>query len=224
MKHLSIFLVFVLCCTFANAQDTIVKSNGDQISAKIIEVSSTEIKYKRFDFQDGPTFVESKSNIKLLKYSNGSKEVIETQQASNHGKTVESNTDYYSGPAIQDNKISRQGNHFQYKGEVINESGMHDVLYKSKDKQIMLLAGNAKDAKALQYVGFGAIPFGIGALYFLTKNLSIGYTNSTQNSGNLTLSAICFIGAVSCPIASVYFKHKRTACNKEAIKLYNAKY
>ncbi len=227
MDRLSVLTILVFFCSFANAQDTIVKSNGDKICAKITEVSITEIKYKKFDFQDGPTFIESKSNIQLIKYSNGSEEKIDPQQTANTVKPVESTTDYYVGPVEHpNNKISRQGNRFQYQGEVINERAMQDVLYKSNDKQIILLAGSAKDAKNFQYIGFGAIPFGVGALYFLTKSMasSITYNNRGANSGDLTLSAICCMGAISCPIASGYFKHKRTISNREAIKLYNAKY
>ena len=223
MKKLSTLIVLVFFCMFANAQDTIVKSNGERICAKITEVSATEVKYKKFDFQDGPTYIESKSTIQLIKYSNGSEEKISTQQTTNTVVPVESPIDYYAGPTVnQDNKISSQGNHFQYQGERIGERAMQDVLFKSKDKQIIMLAGNARDAKNLQYIGFGAIPFGVGALYFLFK--SISYNSRGPNSGDLTLSAICAIGAVSCPIASGYFKHRRTTSNKEAIKLYNAKY
>lgn len=223
MKRIPVLLILVLFCGFANAQDTIVKSNGDRICAKITEVSTTEVKYKKFDFLDGPTFIENKSNIQLIKYSNGSEEKITTQQTTNAVIPVESPVDYYAGPVENpDNKISRQGNHYQYHGEVIKEREMQDVLFKSKDKQIIMLAGNAKDAKSLQYIGFGAIPFGVGALYFLVK--SISYNSRGPNSGDLTLSAICAIGAISCPIASGYFKHRRTTSNKEAIKLYNAKY
>lgn len=227
MKRLSLLSSLLLFCTFSNAQDTIVKTNGNRIGAKISEVSTTEVKYKKFDFQDGPTFIESKSNIKSIKYSNGTTEEFGSQQTTNTLKPTESNSDYYSAPVNQqDNKIGRQGNHFQYHGEAIDERAMQEVLFKSKDKQIILLAGNAKDAKGLQYLGFVGIPLGAGALFFLARSMfsANSYYSSGPNSRDLSLSAICLVGAVSCPIAAVYFKHKRNVSNKEAIKLYNAKY
>jgi len=39
----------------ANAQDLITLRNGDQITARVAEITLTEIKYKRFDNLDGPT-------------------------------------------------------------------------------------------------------------------------------------------------------------------------
>jgi hypothetical protein len=55
-----------------SAQDTIIKRNKEQIIAKIIEISPTEVKYKRADLPDGPTYTEGKSGISVIKYSNGS--------------------------------------------------------------------------------------------------------------------------------------------------------
>lgn len=225
MKKLSLLSIFAHFCVISYAQDTIVKSNGDQIVAKIMEVSTTEVKYKKFNFQDGPTYIESKSNIQLIKYSNGSKEEFESAQIKSNDVPTESAVDYYSGPVKTNNKIEKFGNHFRYQDEAISERKMHDILFKSKDKEIISLAGRAKDAKGLQYIGFGAIPLGVGAFYFLARGLfNTSYYNQGPNSRDLTFSAICFVGAISCPIASGYFKHKRNVSNKEAIKMYNARF
>lgn len=225
MKKISLLSLLTLFWTFSNAQDTIIKTNGDQIFAKILEISTTEVKYKKFNFQEGPVYIEGKSNIKLIKYSNGTKEEFQSQQTKSTDVPVENSSDYYSGPVNTNNKIERFGNHFRYQGENISENALHDVLFKTKDKQIMSLTGNAKDAKKLQYIGFGAIPLGVGAFYFLAKGLfGTSYYNQRPNSGYMTLSAVCFVGAISCPIASGYFKHKRNTSNREAIKLYNTKF
>lgn len=224
MKRFSILTILLLFCIFSNAQDTIVKINGDRICAKISEISTTEVKYKKFDFLDGPTYVESKSNIKLIKYSNGSMEEFESQPTKINDIPAESTNDYYSRPATTNNKIERYGNRFRYQGEAISERKLHGVLFNSKDKQIISLAGNAKDAKGLQYIGFGAIPLGVGAIYFLTKGMFSNYYYTGPTSSNLTFSAICLVGAITCPIASGIFKHKRNVSNKEAIKLYNERF
>ncbi len=59
------------------AQDIITKRNGDEIKAKIIEVGTDDVKFKKFDNIDGPLFVVSKSDIIFIKYENGSKEIFE---------------------------------------------------------------------------------------------------------------------------------------------------
>ena len=80
MKKVTGILLFVLFSNVLVAQDIITKKNGNNvvtIEAKIIEISSSEIKYKKFDFQDGPTYTELKANILMIRYENGLKEVFD---------------------------------------------------------------------------------------------------------------------------------------------------
>ena len=58
------------------AQDVIIKENGEEIKAKVTEVGNTEIKYKKFGNESGPTYTISKSELFMIKYANGSKDVI----------------------------------------------------------------------------------------------------------------------------------------------------
>lgn len=75
MKKL--FFLLTMCVVFnMSAQDIIVKRNGDELQCKILEVSKNEVKYKRWTNQDGPTFSEKKSNIFMIKYENGEKDMI----------------------------------------------------------------------------------------------------------------------------------------------------
>lgn len=70
--------------------DVISLKNGEEINAKVLEISQTEIKYKKCDNLDGPTFIIPKSNATKIKFSNGTTEVINSVTA----KAEES--DYYS--------------------------------------------------------------------------------------------------------------------------------
>ena len=56
MKKLIAILSGLMIATLSWAQDIIVCKDSKRIDAKIIEVSQEEIKYKKSDFQDGPTF------------------------------------------------------------------------------------------------------------------------------------------------------------------------
>jgi hypothetical protein len=40
-----------------SAKDVIVLNSSDSIKAKILEVTPTEVKYKKLNYLDGPTFV-----------------------------------------------------------------------------------------------------------------------------------------------------------------------
>lgn len=54
-----------------SAKDVIVMKSSDSIEAKILEVTPTEVKYKKMNYLDGPTFIILKSEISKITYGNG---------------------------------------------------------------------------------------------------------------------------------------------------------
>ncbi|HRY31395.1 MAG TPA: hypothetical protein P5531_00310 [Bacteroidales bacterium] len=58
------------------AQDFIILKNGDEIKAVVKEIGLTEIRYKKFSNPDGPVVVIPKSEVFMIKYKDGSKEVF----------------------------------------------------------------------------------------------------------------------------------------------------
>ncbi|MDY4788964.1 MAG: hypothetical protein SO179_00150 [Bacteroidales bacterium] len=58
------------------AQDIITTRVGDEIQAKIIEIGANEIKYKKWTNQEGPTYTLTKTEIFMINYQNGEKEVF----------------------------------------------------------------------------------------------------------------------------------------------------
>jgi hypothetical protein len=62
-----ILVAAVLICNKINAQDIIVTKSNQTLKVKVIEVGTTEIKYKFFDAQDGPLISIKKNDIKTLK-------------------------------------------------------------------------------------------------------------------------------------------------------------
>jgi hypothetical protein len=89
MKKLFLFLLLLLP-KFFFAQDVIVMRSGEEIQAKILEVNETEVKYKKFDYQDGPTFIVSKSKIFMIKYADGSKDVFSETPTENQASKKDS--------------------------------------------------------------------------------------------------------------------------------------
>jgi hypothetical protein len=71
-----IVLVISIAAATAGAQDIIVLRNGDEIKSKVIEITPTEIKYKKFDNLGGPTIDILKSDVFMIKYANGTKDVM----------------------------------------------------------------------------------------------------------------------------------------------------
>jgi hypothetical protein len=226
MKTTLFTIFFSLIITASFAQDTITKFNNEKIIAKILEISPSEIKYKKFNFLDGPTYIDKKSDVKMIVFSNGMKEEFKQEQAKKIEVKVIENNDYYREASVVSTKIEQRGaGKFRHKNVTLNEREFHNLLINTKDKKLVALASSAKDAKAMQYVGFAAIPVGIAALLLFGKSMYLTSANTIGfNSGYVAGSAVCLVAAVACPIASGTFKRKRSTCNRAAVKLYNEKY
>ena len=64
-----------------NGQDLIVKKSGEEIKSKVEQVLDTEIKYRKFENLTGPLYSIMKTEVFMIKYENGSKDVFNNQPA-----------------------------------------------------------------------------------------------------------------------------------------------
>jgi hypothetical protein len=71
MRTLILLVVSMLLVTALKAQDKIYRKNGQVLKVKILEISSSEIKYRIFNEPDGPIYVLEKDRIKKIQYENG---------------------------------------------------------------------------------------------------------------------------------------------------------
>ncbi|RAU83140.1 hypothetical protein [Pontibacter arcticus] len=62
------------------AQDVILKKTGESIQSKVLEITPSEVKYKRFDNQEGPLYTVAKSDITIITYADKTTEAFETQE------------------------------------------------------------------------------------------------------------------------------------------------
>ncbi|CAN5447538.1 hypothetical protein BH09BAC1_BH09BAC1_02010 [soil metagenome] len=76
MKSLSfaIALMFVAFC--ANAQDNIVFKDGTEVKAKVQEITTTEVVYKRHDNMAGPVYRIERNKVFIIQFENGTSEVV----------------------------------------------------------------------------------------------------------------------------------------------------
>ena len=73
-------LISVLCCVnLSNAQDVIVKKDNSTILSKVIKISPTEIEYKKWSNQDGPTYTINISDVSSINYENGERDIFNVQ-------------------------------------------------------------------------------------------------------------------------------------------------
>ncbi|HQQ95239.1 MAG TPA: hypothetical protein PLQ93_11835 [Bacteroidia bacterium] len=74
-------ICLILLGTTVKAQDKILLKNGDELKVTVLEISEHEVKYKIYGEENGPLRVMAKSEIFLITYANGKKEVMETGEA-----------------------------------------------------------------------------------------------------------------------------------------------
>lgn len=107
MKDLMIF-VFALISFMANAQDVIVKKDGSTILSKVLEVNPSDIKYKKFSNQNGPTYTIDKSEVMSINYENGEKDVFTLSD--NTSQTNSNTISQYvpSKPSFENDELIRK--------------------------------------------------------------------------------------------------------------------
>jgi len=88
MKKLLLLIVAISGTYFASAQDILIKKNGEEIPVKVLEITPDLVKYKRFDNPEGPLISIRKSDLFLLRYANGSKEVFSKMPATPPAKPL----------------------------------------------------------------------------------------------------------------------------------------
>ena len=158
------FILALLIMSFASqAQDTIIFRNGDELRVKVTEVSDTQLKYQLWDNQTGPIYVKNVSDIFMVKYKGGFKEVYgiaaksnpvaQTNAAhpSNFSDDANVNLDELSG------RIERSGNKLLLNGCEIDDIRMKALL---GDEQF----AKYKRASSIRSFGVSFLTLGIAEL------------------------------------------------------------
>ncbi len=92
MKNLLLIILFASSSNFIKAQDTLTMRSGENIIVKIIEVGSSEVKYKKIDNLNGPSFSILKSEVSMIQYENGSKDVFKEEMKIKQKSGVQSSS------------------------------------------------------------------------------------------------------------------------------------
>ena len=91
LKKPLLFVVLFCASLISMAQDVIVKKDGTTIQSKVLEISETAIRYKKWSNQDGPLYSIKRSSVDSITYQNGEVELITCEtndnlsSAYNHG-------------------------------------------------------------------------------------------------------------------------------------------
>jgi hypothetical protein len=77
------------------------RTGGDKIAGKLVEINTSEVKYRKCSNPDGPLFIVKKSDVIKVKYANGTEELISSSPA-------KENTVVTDKPRNQDKRDDRR--------------------------------------------------------------------------------------------------------------------
>ena len=94
MKNIFTIVFTILLALHANAQDIITTTKGEEMYVKVLEVTSTLIKYKLSDTTNTDIHTIETAAVFMIKYKNGSKDVFskETNFLAENYKNTQSNS------------------------------------------------------------------------------------------------------------------------------------
>ena len=145
----------IMCSLVANAQDVIVKNDGTTITSKVLEITGTEIKYKKYSNLKGPTYTINKTDVNYINYENGERE--------NFGKTS----------IITQNREEPYNTQNNFALQQTNNGQMSDAeLLKSIDNVSL-----NKKAKRLKNIGW------IGGATFVATGVVLNLFHEGYNDG-----------------------------------------
>jgi len=92
------------------SQDVITLKTGEKIQSKILEIGTTEIKYKKFDNQNGPVYIVLKPDVSGIVYENGTVDSFSIEHKKTESATTNKAPDTSTPtnePILQTQKVTR---------------------------------------------------------------------------------------------------------------------
>lgn len=146
------------------AQDIIETNESERIDATIIEISETEVKYKKADNADGPTFVLQTSKIASIIFNNGE---VQTFQHSNTNTLPTTTETVVKVRAAEDivfipgQKLTKSKRGKYYYGDIELDEGLYGDFLKLTCSAAYKEHSNGTGMMWLGYLGGGIIT-GVG--------------------------------------------------------------
>lgn len=227
MKHSLFFMLLLMGFLSLRAQDTMYKRSGEIIPAKITEISTAEVKYKRFTMPDGPVFIIGRNEVQKIRFSNGVVDSFAVSQPVTTQTVMPVEIPVIiqpqqATPVLTGLIENPRAGLYYYNGAKINEKKMLFIAadknrtWRNKELDQAILATG--DFKKNQYIsGFGGPAVLIVCL--------IAATQTSQNNPNSNVSgALVFNGLgilVASQIVSPMFKRKRSQSARKVVMLFN---
>jgi hypothetical protein len=236
MNKYLLLVISYLCAICANSQDLILKTNGDTIMAKVMEVGLNAVSYKKFNYQDGPVFTESKSDIRFIRYANGDMQYFDksTPAVKNDAAKKDSLSGMQSSSTStttpqqqqqQKVKIEHIDNKYTINGKPAKLKDVDRQLGTSKNPAILVPLKAAKAMGTANKISkITSYPTTItGGATFLVKGIDLwnDIQRGRTTSKSYTNALWSMLSTITLPITNKILKKKSDKMHDKLIDMYN---
>ncbi|HEY1055659.1 MAG TPA: hypothetical protein VGE24_11005 [Emticicia sp.] len=220
-----------LCCLTMRSQDLIVKLNGDTIHAKITEVGTDNISYKKKSMSDGPTFVEKKSEIAFIRLANGEKEQYgQEKEKENESDKNKIESDNKNNPDLTEKdtkkkKIEMIYGNFYVNNMYVPKKEVDRLLAHSNNPAVVSMSKGVKTVSGLQKImKITSYPTTVsgGALSLFTMIEGYQLVQRGRATPKTFLNiGLSLVGTFTFPVTSKLLKKKSEKTYSKLIEMYN---
>jgi hypothetical protein len=213
----NILLFFIALSYNLSAQDTLLFRDSNTQLVIIKEISTDNIKYTRFDFQDGPSYILSKDSINEIRFFSGLKENFSSY------KSKSAINPYLKKPTARGESIERidiDGNRYHYKGETYRYREISEIAFnKCDNKELVQLMNQKTNNQILYGVSFIGIPITVvGVVTCVIGAYDMMWGGS---SDFLKAGALITAGGLITLSLNTYSHSRIKYLNKKIVKVYN---
>ncbi|MBR5255429.1 MAG: hypothetical protein IKV62_01465 [Bacteroidales bacterium] len=194
MKKIIILLGCFLFGCVMYAQDIITKKDGTDIQTKVTEVGESQISYKKFSNLNGPVYTISISDVLMITYENGEREMYNVEKKSSLPQGVMTYNSWSGKVSV---------------GGVTVENEMLDRFFTPEDYQLFKRGRSVTTVGSIFAVA-GALPFGY----------SLGYMGAAGETDETNMALLIGGGAVM--VAGFIVGFTGESKMKKAIANYNS--
>ena len=234
-RIIMIFVITIVTANFGIAQDVITLKNGTDINALVQEIGDVEVKYKKYDNPNGPNYTLKKTEILIIRYANGSKDMfsddgkqpVETKEVSILESTSVKNNESKEIVYLPENMQSRKDvivqlgrGGFQTTITAINFDRIYYIKYKKNGKE---KSKNIKQKKVAYTFSFSEkakqkmYPIQMEAQEFLSLPIYFDKHNNWLVFGTNGMSPLSLLRKTYPDIYNNYMKGKKQYANGNAL-------
>ena len=97
MRIKTLLIIGLLLSSKLFTQDLFIYKDGSELSVKVLKINKYDINYKKTSNINGPEYTEEKSNLFMIKYANGSKDMFAKESDNNNNNNNKENSELDRG-------------------------------------------------------------------------------------------------------------------------------